>query len=150
MADLQEELARVIEFNQLMKRKVGNREHIYLQAQLLVEEGIKELAEACFEKNRTKLRDALADTVVVAMGGYYIAGGKGIPVALLSGDCLGDIVCYVGDTITAAANDNCDVKSDFETVIDAVTGFALAEDVNLSADLKAVNDSNFSKFCLRH
>ena len=49
MADLQEELARVIEFNQLMKREIGDPEHIYLQAQLLVQEGITELAEACFK-----------------------------------------------------------------------------------------------------
>ena len=76
MTDLNKELERAVELAKLLNREVGNEEHIFLQANLLVEEGISELSKAVFDDDREQLRDALADTVVVAMGGVYMTGDK--------------------------------------------------------------------------
>lgn len=152
MQNLKTELDRVITFNKLMKREVGNRDHLFLQSQLLVKEGIKELSEAAYQQDRIKLRDALADTVVVAIGGAYICSG--------SSDDLSEPFQAIGESgIIYQAVTACVlyVESDqlsseelggmFHAVINCVECFAISEGIDLANDLKAVNDSNFSKFC---
>ena len=45
MTDLNKELERAVELAKLLNREVGNADHIFLQANLLVEEGITELKQ---------------------------------------------------------------------------------------------------------
>ncbi len=148
MTDLNKELERAVELTKLLNREVGNEEHLFLQANLLVEEGISELAKAIFENDRTQLRDAIADTLVIAMGGFYIAGGNWTPRVIGGGGGMDSIMYQISDVMESAATRCESIADDFEVLIDYVNGFARCENVNLASDLEAVNDSNLSKFCL--
>ena len=152
MTDLNKELERAVELAKLLNKEVGNSDHMMLQAKLLNEEGLIELGEGIFEDDRTKLRDALADTVVIGMGGFYI-GAIGF-VSLVDTDVSAN--SYVSDIFgsSTVAYDSAvhknidDAGYDMMRVVRHVIGFAKRVGVNLASDLKAVNDSNLSKFCL--
>lgn len=149
---LQREIERVCEFNRIMGREIGNREQLYLQSVLLIQEGITELSEAIYKKDRMLLRNAVADTAVIAIGGAYICGfSERIAVEY-------NITCYPGLLETVAYCVACsaevrsgfgisDVGIEYAGLIDYIAGYAEAESIDLAEDLKAVNDSNFSKFC---
>ena len=148
MDELQVELNRVVEFNKLMGREVGNREHLFLQSQLLVQEGIKELSEAVYKQDRLKLRDALADTAVVAMGGVYISGGSS-KAKTLNG-FLGFIYKSIAVCVESVADESLNpdyMADDFYDVIHWVKAYSKSNDIDIADDLRAVNDSNLSKFC---
>ena len=148
MTDLNKELERAVELAKLLNREVGNEEQLFLQANLLVEEGISELAKAVFESDRTQKRDALADTLVIAAGGCYISGFEYETTSLHSWS-LGSLMAHAAmATAYASVKLLPEASAQFSEVIDEVEYVAEDEGINLAADLKAVNDSNLSKFCL--
>lgn len=149
MNKLQTQLGRVIAFNKIMGREVGNRDHLFLQSQLLVQEGITELSDAVYKQDRTMLRDALADTVVVAVGGAYICKGE---YSFISDEFDTDFenICFAVSTAVSDSIFREDIEMiagsfDF-TILNAVN-YAMLHSIDLADDLRAVNDSNFSKFC---
>ena len=155
MTDLKTELDRAMEFNALLGQEVGNRDALYLQSSLLVEEGIKELSEAVYKQDRLMLRDALADTAVICAGGVRLCGyDLSSEIADQSVSCVCNSADYVfifsaglvGHTLN---NSKLDVISDdYKTVMYELMDYSANHGIDLAEDLKSVNDSNLSKFCL--
>ena len=143
--ELQIEIDRIIQLNKLMGREVGNKDQIFLQAQLLVEEGIVELSDAIYRNDRMALRDAVADAFVVAVGGCYLTECETECSETIR---VSDYLLYSSITSILAAESRPDASVPTWTDCAwAVNGFSLLKEINLAADLKAVNDSNLSKFC---
>ena len=154
MSDLKTELDRAMEFNALLGQEVGNRDAIYLQSALLVEEGIKELSDAIYKQDRLLLRDALADTAVICAGGVRLCGyDLSSEIANQSVSCVCNSADYVfifsAELVCHTLNNSkLDVISDdYESVIYELMDYSKTAGVDLAADLKSVNDSNLSKFC---
>lgn len=143
--ELQIEIDRIIQLNKLMGREVGNKDQIFLQAQLLVEEGIVELSDAIYRNDRTALRDAVADAFVVAVGGCYLTNSLDIEIGEMRVLDF-EVIQRIALLVSCVSADE-EIDGDFPACAYNLNGFSIVKNINLAADLKAVNDSNLSKFC---
>lgn len=130
------QVERAIEWQNLIGHDCVHRSNL-----LLIEEGITELYEAEEYKD---IRDAICDTVVVAAGalaalGYDAPNYSATPEASNK------------ESIQSAVISCLKTSSDthYAYLINACFDFYELELIayNIVSDLKAVNDSNYSKFC---
>ena len=150
------ELQAINRFNAIIGKKKRNATQAYLQSKMLISEALEGLDA---DNDPIEIRDAIADVIVVAQGGCYIADAY--PVGHVVGGALklsslDQIFTSSADSVTAAwrwmQKPDAEEKRhpyyhSLELTIRRCVAYAVSNNIPLKDDLQAVNTSNFSKFC---
>ena len=150
------ELQAINRFNAIMGRQKRNATQAYLQSKILLSKSIEGLDA---DSDITEIRDAIADVIVVAQGGCFIADAY--PAGHIVGGALK--MCSLDQIFTSSADSvgaawrwmqkpDAEEKRHpyyhaLELTIRRCVAYAISNNIPLKEDLQAVNKSNFSKFC---
>ena len=150
------ELQAINRFNAIIGKKKRSAAQAFLQSKMLLSEAMEGLDA---DGDPIEIRDAIADVIVVAQGGCYIADAY--PVGHVVGGALklsslDQIFTSSADSVAAAwrwmQKPDAEEKRhpyyhSLELTIRRCVAYAVSNGIPLKADLQAVNASNFSKFC---
>ena len=150
------ELQEINRFNAIIGKQKRNAEQAYLQSKMLLSESLEGLDAG---NDPIEIRDAIADVIVVAQGGCFIADAYQvghIAGGALKLSSLDQIFTSSADSVAAAwrwmQKPDAEEKRhpyyhSLELTIRRCVAYAASNNIPLKADLQAVNASNFSKFC---